>query len=178
MFTAGLVNDPFGDPGAYVEFLFRGEAILFDLGDIHVLPPRKVLKVKAIFVSHTHMDHFIGFDHFLRLCLGRDKRVRLFGPPGFNANVLGKINSYTWNLIENYTNNLDIEVAEVYENKKETYRYSLQNGFRPEKIGLAEMRNGILLEGEFYNVRGISLDHKVPCLAFALEEKDRVNIRF
>jgi ribonuclease Z len=177
MFSAGLVNDPFGDPGAYVEFLFRSEAVLFDIGDIHCLPPRKLLKVNAIFVSHTHMDHFIGFDHFLRLCLGREKQVHLFGPPGFNDNVLGKINSYTWNLIENYTNNFDISVTEVRGNRKETFRYSLQNGFRPESAGQGEIRDGVLLEGEFYLVKGISLDHKIPCLAFALEEKDRINIK-
>jgi ribonuclease Z len=177
MFSAGLVNDPFGDPGAYVEFLFHKEAVLFDLGDIHCLPPRKLLKVNAIFVSHTHMDHFIGFDHFLRICLGREKQVQIFGPPGFNDNVLGKINSYTWNLIENYTNKLDIYVTEVIGDRKETYRYRLQNAFRPERIGQEKMRDGILIEGEFFFVRGISLDHKIPCLAFALEEKDRVNIK-
>lgn len=177
MFSAGLVNDPFGDPGAYIEFLFRKEAILFDLGDVHLLPPRKLLKVNSIFVSHTHMDHFIGFDHFLRVCLGRDKQVRLFGPPGFNSNVLGKINSYTWNLIENYENNLDIYVDEIIEDKKETYLYRLQNGFKPERVDQAEIREGVLMEGEFFNVKGISLDHKIPCLAFALEEKDRVNIK-
>lgn len=177
MFSAGLVNDPFGDPGAYVEFLFRSEAVLFDIGDIHCLPPRKLLKVNAIFVSHTHMDHFIGFDHFLRLCLGREKQVHLFGPPGFNNNVLGKLNSYTWNLIENYTNNFDISVTEVRDGSKETFRYRLQNGFQPERTGGAEIRNGVLLEEEFYLVKGISLDHKIPCLAFALEEKDRINIK-
>lgn len=177
MFSAGLVNDPFGDPGAYIEFLFRSEAVLFDLGDIHSLPPRKLLKINAIFVSHTHMDHFIGFDHFLRLCLGREKQVCLFGPPGFNANVLGKISSYTWNLIENYTNNLDIQVTEVIGDRKETFRYRLQNGFQPERTGEAEIRNRVLMEGEFFDVKGICLDHKIPCIAFALEEKDRVNIK-
>jgi len=177
MFSAGLVNDPFGDPGAYIEFLFRSEAVLFDLGDIHTLPPRKLLKVNAIFVSHTHMDHFIGFDHFLRLCLGREKQIHLFGPPGFNGNVLGKISSYTWNLIENYTNNLEIYVNEISGNVKETCLYSLKNGFRPENLGQVEIRDRVLMEGEFFDVKGISLDHKIPCLAFALEEKDRVNIK-
>jgi ribonuclease Z len=67
MYNAALINDPFGDPGVYVECKYRREAVLFDLGDLHLLPPRKLLKIDYIFVSHTHMDHFIGFDHLLRL---------------------------------------------------------------------------------------------------------------
>jgi len=63
MFSAVPVNDPLGDPGVYVEFKYRKEAFLFDLGDISGLPARKILKIRYIFVSHAHMDHFIGFDH-------------------------------------------------------------------------------------------------------------------
>lgn len=177
MISAGLVNDPFGDPVAYIEFLFRKEALLFDLGDIHLLPPRKILKVNAVFISHTHMDHFIGFDHFLRVCLGREKEVRFFGPPGFSDNLNGKISSYTWNLIENYTNNLDIIATEVHEDRKITCRFRLQNSFRRDLEGESEILDGVLLETDFYAVRGITLDHKIPCLAFALWEKERVNIK-
>jgi len=177
MISAALVNDPFGDPGAYVEFLYRGEAILFDLGDIHGMPPRKLLKINSAFVSHTHMDHFIGFDHLLRVFLGREKDIDFFGPPGFSENVNGKIGSYTWNLIENYTNNLNLYINEVHENKIAAYRHSLQKGFRREFIGEHEFRDGTLIEREFYRVKAIHLDHKIPCLAFKLEEKDRVNIK-
>ncbi len=63
----------------YVECRYRHESLLFDFGDLHRLPPRKLLKVDYIFVSHTHKDHSIGFDHLLRLCLGRDKPASVSG---------------------------------------------------------------------------------------------------
>ncbi len=87
LFLPQLVNDPFGDPGLYVEYLFEKRSFLFDLGDLRALAPRKILRISDIFVSHTHMDHFVGFDQLLRISLGREKNLRLFGPPGFVAQV-------------------------------------------------------------------------------------------
>lgn len=177
MFNAYLVNDPFGDPGVYVELKFRGEALMFDLGDVHTLPSRKLLKVKSIFVSHTHMDHFIGFDHLLRVCLGRDKRLVLFGPPGFMRNVEGKLAAYTWNLVENYTNDFVLSVAEVHPGHVMTGEYRCNEAFRPVVPMAKKDFDGVLLDDPFFLVRAVFLHHKVPCLAFALEEKTRVNIK-
>jgi ribonuclease Z len=56
-----LVNGRTGDPALYIETLFERRAILFDLGDISALSSRKVQRIGAIFVSHAHVDHFIGF---------------------------------------------------------------------------------------------------------------------
>ncbi|HAP67599.1 MAG TPA: ribonuclease Z, partial [Nitrospinae bacterium] len=86
-------------------------AILFDLGSIDFVEPSKLLKVSDIFVSHTHIDHFIGFDHVLRLFLGRENSLRIFGPPGIIANVEGKLNGYTWNLVGDYP--FILEIREV-----------------------------------------------------------------
>jgi ribonuclease Z len=72
-----LVNDAFGDPGRYVDFNDERRALLFDLGDLTVLPPRKLLRVSHVFVSHTHMDHFAGFDQLLRVVLGRKDSIVL-----------------------------------------------------------------------------------------------------
>ena len=62
-FDPHLVNDPFGDPGVYVDLKFERRALLFDLGDISVLPTRKLLRISDVFITHRHMDHFAGFDH-------------------------------------------------------------------------------------------------------------------
>ena len=76
--------------------MFERRALLFDIGDITVLAPRQLLRVSHVFGSHTHMDHFAGFDHLLRLLLGRDKTVALYGPSGFIDRVEHKLKAYTW----------------------------------------------------------------------------------
>ena len=97
-----LVNDPFGDPALYVEFLFEKRALLFDLGDLHALEPHKIFNLSDIFVSHTHLDHFIGFDQVLRILIGREKIVRVYGPAGILDHVAHKLMSYSWNLVDRY----------------------------------------------------------------------------
>jgi ribonuclease Z len=176
MFSAALVNDPFGDPAVYIEFKYRNEAILFDLGDLHLLPPRKILKISHVFVSHTHMDHFIGFDQMLRVCLGRDLHIALFGPPGFLEHIENKLRAYTWNLVENYTNDFALLATEVHERELVVKRYHCRTAFAPELIE-TRRHNGILMENKLFAVSGVFLDHKIPCLAFRFEEKDRVNIK-
>ena len=69
-----LVNGRTGDPALYIETLFEKRAILFDLGDITLLSPRKIRRLEHVFVSHAHIDHFIGFDRLLRVLVGRDKQ--------------------------------------------------------------------------------------------------------
>jgi len=174
--SASLINDPFGDPGVYVDFRYQKEAFLFDLGDIHALSPRKLLKIGYVFISHTHMDHFIGFDHLLRISLGRDRRIRLFGPPRFLQNVEDKLHSYTWNLVANYTNDFELLVTEVHPRCTVSRRYHCRNAFQPEGETCAE-HDGILVQGDFFTVRSSFLDHGTPCLAFCFEEKTRVNIK-
>jgi len=113
IFHAELVNRSFGDPGIYIDLKFERRAILFDIGDITVLPTRKLLRISDVFVSHTHMDHFCGFDHMLRVCLGRDTGVRMYGPPGFIAQLEHKLAAYTWNLVDNYATDFVVVAHEL-----------------------------------------------------------------
>lgn len=178
MFNAHLINDPFGDPGVYVEFKFRRETLFFDLGDLHGLVPRIILKATQVFVSHTHMDHFIGFDQMLRLCLGRNKHLSLFGPPGFIAHLESKLGAYTWNLVENYENDFELLVTEIHPDGRARRRYRCQEAFRAGDAGGEKVTfDGLVTEAPHYRVRAAFLDHRIPCLAFSLEEKKRINVR-
>lgn len=172
-----LVNDPFGDPGVYVDFLFERRAILFDLGDISPLSPRKLLRVSHICVSHAHMDHFIGFDPLVRLLLGREKELRIFGPPGFVAQVEHRLAGYTWNLVETYPTDFTVVAAELHaDDRLVTAEFHCQRGFRRENEAERPAPGGLLLDEETLRLRAVLLDHRTPSLAFALEERLHVNI--
>ena len=42
MYSATLINHPFGDRGVYMECKYRRESPLFALGELYLLPPRKL----------------------------------------------------------------------------------------------------------------------------------------
>jgi ribonuclease Z len=176
-FHPSLVNSPFDDPALYVDFLYERRALLFDLGDIRALPPRKILRLTHIFISHTHIDHFIGFDHLLRLCLGRGKRIHLFGPPGFTARVEHRLASYTWNLVESYPADFTLVAVELHpDGRSISAEFHCRSGFRRENERTVQLHDGILLDEETFRLRTAFLDHKTVSLAYALEEKSHVNI--
>jgi len=173
-FIPRLINHPFGDPGLFVGFRYEGRAMLFDLGRIDRFPAAELLKVTHVFVSHTHMDHFIGFDHLLRIFLARDLHLDLYGPPGIVDNVRGKLAGYTWNLVGSYT--FVIDVHEVGFEEVRSVRFPAATAFAPEPETRRPF-DGVLYESKSCRVRTTHLDHKIPCLGFALEEKTRLNVR-
>jgi len=175
-FHPRLVNDPFSDPGLYIPFLFEKRALLFDLGDLSPLTPRDLLKIEHVFVTHTHMDHFIGLDMLLRIFLGRDKILHLYGPPGLFKHVEGRLSGYTWNLVMEYENNFILNVNEVHEDSILTRSYHCREGFRSNGPLSREPFSGVLLKTPSFYIEATLLDHRVPCLGLALVERFYVNI--
>jgi ribonuclease Z len=175
-FHPRLINDAFSDPGLFIPFLFQRRALLFDLGDLSRLSARELLKISHIFVTHMHMDHFIGFDQLLRLLLGRDKVVHLFGPTGFLEKVEAKLGAYTWNLIEEYENTLVINATEIQAEKVLVQTYNSSNRFRPVGTQREFPFTGSLLSEQSFSVDGVILDHKIDCLGLSVREHFSVNI--
>ena len=177
LFEPAPVNDAFGDPGLYVDFRDERRALLFDLGDVAALPPRKLLRISDIFVSHAHIDHFIGFDRWLRVVLGRKERVRLYGGPGFIAQVEHKLAAYTWNVVHRYEVALAVEAHELApDGSAGRASFSSRRRFAREGEEPWPRDGDVLLSEDRFRVRAAFLDHDIPCLAFALEEAVHVNV--
>ena len=176
-FDPHLINDPFGDPGLYVHLVFEQRALLFDLGDLSPLSPRQLLRVSDVFVSHRHMDHFSGFDQLLRCFIGREKVVSFYGPPGLIDGIEHKLRAYTWNLVAGYEGNPVFRVTEMDDKGTLTCaQFSGWLAFERAEVPSAKAGERVLLSEPGFVVRTSMIDHGIPVLAFALEERAHINI--
>ena len=176
-FDPQLVNGPFDDPGLYVDLVFERRALLFDLGDISALAPRKLLRIAHVFVTHRHMDHFIGFDQLLRCMLGREKTLDIWGTPGLVDAVESKLKAYSWNLVQGYEGNLTLHVTELSTDGRLTAaEFSGANGFLRSDLSGSRCDDGCLIADPGLTVRAALLEHGIPVMAFAVEERARINI--
>jgi ribonuclease Z len=175
-FHPRLINGPFEDPGLYIPFLFENRAIIFDMGDMHSLSNKDLLKISHAFITHTHVDHFIGFDRLLRIALGREKNLHLYGPRGFLKNVEGKLAAYSWNLVKNYPYRLGLHLTEVNHDHLLTREYLCQHQFKPVGKPARLPFKAVICEAPAFKISAAILDHGIPCLGFAIKERFHVNI--
>jgi ribonuclease Z len=174
VFHPYLPNGADGDPALWIDLPDEGHSVLVDLGDLSRIPSRKLLRVDRVLVTHTHIDHFIGFDHLLRLVLSRREReLTLTGPPGFLRNVQGKIEGYTWNLIGSYPVKLIVE--EVDGDTLSSVAYSGEGRMRPEPQPRRPFR-GLIEAHRAYTIHVDLLDHGIPVLGVALRETEHLSV--
>jgi len=173
---ARLLNGPFDDPGLLLDFRFGRRAILFDLGDLRAVSSRELLRVSHAFVSHTHIDHFAGFDRLLRVCLHRPGPLVLVGPPDFVDRVHHRLRGITWNLLDETSADFCIEAMEFDGRLSRAARFRARQGFLREEAEPPALADGLVLEEENLRIEAAILDHGIPCLAFALREGQRVNV--
>ena len=174
-FRANLVNGPFQDPALYVALRWQGDALLFDLGRIDRLSPGHCLRLTHVCVSHTHMDHFMGFDQLLRLTLPRDRELTFCGPPGLIDNIAGKLAGYSWNLTESYT--FRIVAVERHDDRLRRAAFRASTGFALEPVADVPATPDMLVEERAFRIHTTVLDHRIPCLAFRVSEPRHLNVR-
>jgi ribonuclease Z len=178
-----LVDPSGAEPGLLADLRDRRRALLFDLGPgIAQLAPRVLLRTSHAFVTHTHMDHFAGFDHWLALGLGRMPRLVLWGGPGFTEQVQHKLRAYTWNVVHRYEVPMTIEAHALEANGSHVHaRFSSLHRFEPVESdesdnAVTPVESDVLLDETLVRVRARVVDHEMPVLAFALEEKAQVRV--
>lgn len=172
-FHASPVNGPFEDPCVFAGIIRERRALLFDAGDLGRLGLGNILKISDIFITHTHIDHFIGFDTILRGVLRKDGPLRIFGPENIIECVRGKLMGYTWNLIRDYP--LKIEVYGIKDKAISHVSFYAENSF--QGFSNPELKfNGTLIEDPLFKVSGLRLSHDIPVMAYSLEEEFHINI--
>lgn len=167
------VNSPFEDPAVFVRILREKRALLFDAGNISRLKPGDLQKITDVFITHTHIDHFIGFDTLIRALLRRTIPLHVYGPSTIADCVEGKLKGYTWNLIKDYP--LRIEVFSIDGNTVYHSHFYAGNKFQREEIETRELTE-VLFKEPLFTIKALQLDHQIPCLAYSIEEEFHINI--
>jgi len=181
-----LVDPTAFEPGLVADVRDERRALLFDVGpDIEQLGVRLLLRVSHVFVTHTHMDHFAGFDTLLALGLGRLPRLALWGGPGFVDQLEHKLLAYTWNVVHRYETPMVLDVHSLeLDGSHRHARFDSLEAFRrrdlpPDRApdpSVTAPRASRLHEETLYRVRAILVDHEMPVMAYAIEEKAQVRV--
>ena len=145
---------------------------LCECGDASDLTVKEVQNCKAIFISHTHIDHFVNFDSVIRHQIGIQRRVIICGPKGIAEQIQSRIKSYTWNLIEK--GSIIYEIRE-YVSEGKLVIYEIEPPIWELKQ-IKETESNIIFEDKSFEVSAILLDHKIPTLAYKFKERDTTKI--
>lgn len=169
-----LVNGRFGDPALFVEVLHRRATLLFDMGDLGSLSARDLLRIGHVFVSHMHMDHFIGFDALLRVNLGREKTIHIAGPKGLCDRLYHKLHGYEWDLAHLYTTDLVFIATEI--GAGGPHRSAGFHSKEHFKWREEPCPSWPLDAGEGLQAEAVLLEHHGPCIGYSLAETAHANV--
>jgi len=143
-----------------------------ECGDARNWTVKEVQNANAVFISHTHIDHFVNFDNVIRHQIGIQRRVVICGPKEIATQVQAKLKSYTWNLIEKGA--IVYEIREML-SENEIKVVELEPPFW-ELVEKNRLKSNVLFQEKGFVVTGILLDHKTPTLAYKFQEQDTIKI--
>lgn len=163
-FFSGLLDDP-------VLYLFMrpaGRALLFDCGRIHHLAKRVLKSLSAIFITHAHMDHFMGIDTYIRSVHVSPRVVDIYGPPGLAAKMAAKLSGYDWNLTEPYW--CSFRVHEVFADRCDRHLFSGPDGFAHRFVEEWKRKDRVIYRNRYLSVEAEECDHRIPSLIYRIAE--------
>jgi ribonuclease Z len=168
-----LPNGSDGDSLVHVRLPLAGRSLLFDAGDTRHLAPRDVLRLDHLFVSHCHVDHFIGFDALVRARVCRADKLTCHGPPGFIDKVQSRLGGYDWNLTDG--NHFELTAREVRGDHVHVARFDSGGAFEREERPHEPVADTVFDDGEL-EVRSAALDHRIVSQGWSLRWKDRFRV--
>lgn len=168
-----LINSPWQDPGIYVETGDLGQAWMLDCGDLSRLEVRDLIRVKHVFVSHTHIDHFVGFDWIVRMNLAHDTQIYVYGPEGITQAIDNKLHSYAWNSTDD--SSYSITAVEILPERIKQTTFGCNHRFAISSTSDRDNTGSLPLPGGA-TVYFAPLVHKAPCLCYGLEEPARTKV--
>ena len=163
-FFSGLLDDPV----LFINVRPTGRGILIDCGQLHHLAKRVLRSIDAVFISHAHMDHLMGFDHLLRHVHVAPRTIACYGPPGIAVRIGHKLAGYDWNLTED--NWCSIEVYEVHPHRIERFVFAGSRGFTAEHLQPQPRSDRVIYQSRYLQVEAELCDHNIPVLIFRVTE--------
>ena len=141
----------------------HGPCYLVDCGAVRQIDIHDLKRVGAVFVSHTHFDHWIQFDTVFRHFIGTGKTLRVFGPPCIIDRVQAKLRSYDWGLAAE--NDFIVE-ANAIEGSFVTRRARLRAPHWEYEEFFGDLAQRSIFQNERFAIYATTLDHGIPSVAY------------
>jgi ribonuclease BN (tRNA processing enzyme) len=171
-----LVNGSTGDPVLFLDYPGPDDAFLFDAGELGGLDMGRLGGLEAVFLTHHHIDHFVGFDRILRANLDRDKTLHVFGPADTIVRVYDRIRSYEIQFFP--FQKLVLAVHELLPGRERSARLECARRFPEPEVGEKEWPGPVVYRNAGRVVEAAPTDHTTPGLAYAAIAADGTRVAF
>ncbi len=165
VFFAGLFDDPI----LLVRIKPTGRMLMFDCGQIHHLAKRNVTHLDAVFISHAHMDHWMGIDSVIRHLIVANRTIDIFGPCGLADRMEHKLKGYDWNLTEDYW--CSFRVHEISDHHLHSWFYPGAKGFQRQESGCEIRHDRVVYQTAHCRVLAEICHHDIPSIIYRIDEK-------
>lgn len=164
-----LVNGSTGDPVLFVDYPGKNDGLLFDAGENCRLEESRLRDLEAVFITHHHIDHFIGLDRILRANLDSPKVLHFFGPLGTIQKIYNRLSSYEMTYFP--FQQIVLDVTELGEGIRRRAKLECSRKFAFPEIEDQEWTDRVVHDNGDVSIEAVLVDHTVPCLAYALVER-------
>lgn len=164
-----LINGSIGDPVLYIDYPGTDNALQFDAGELGSVDLKWLSDLEAVFLTHHHIDHFVGFDRIIRANIDQDKTLHIFGPEGTIRKIYDRIKSYEFQYFP--FQKIIMHVHELIDGIIRSALLECTRRFPEPEVTEEAWSGRIIYENAHLSVEAVPAEHTVPCFSYALVEK-------